>query len=96
MYCINCGVKLEDTESRCPLCGVTVYHPELTRQTAEPLYPRHRYPAPEAASKAAHIVVSTLMAIALLTRCLLTCRSTERFPGAALPQAELWWPTLYW
>lgn len=67
MYCINCGVKLEDTESRCPLCGVTVYHPELTRQTAEPLYPRHRYPAPEAASKAAHIVVSTLMAIALLT-----------------------------
>ena len=68
MYCINCGVKLEDTESRCPLCGVTVYHPELTRQPAEPLYPRHRYPAPEAASKVAHIVVSTLMAIALLTR----------------------------
>ena len=67
MYCINCGVKLEDTESRCPLCGVVVYHPDLTRETAQPLYPRHRYPAPEVASKAAQIVVSTLMAIAMLT-----------------------------
>ena len=67
MYCINCGVKLSDTESRCPLCGVTVYHPDLTSEVGEPLYPPHRYPAPEVASKAAQIVVSTLMAIALLT-----------------------------
>lgn len=67
MYCINCGVKLKDTEQRCPLCGVTVYHPELKQGSAEPLYPRHRYPVPEAASKAAQIVVSTLLLIALLT-----------------------------
>lgn len=67
MYCINCGVKLGDTEEKCPLCGVKVYHPDLVRSEGEPLYPRHRYPAPEAASKAAHIVVTTLMAIAVLT-----------------------------
>ena len=39
MYCINCGVKLADTEARCPLCSVRVYHPDLPRQTDTPLYP---------------------------------------------------------
>ena len=67
MYCINCGVKLADTEAKCPLCGVRVYHPDLGTPSGEPLYPRHRYPAPETASKAAQIVVSTIMAIAMLT-----------------------------
>lgn len=66
MYCINCGVKLADTEEKCPLCGVSVYHPELHRPGTEPLYPRHRYPAPQAASRAVQIVVTTLMAIAVL------------------------------
>ena len=51
MYCINCGVKLADTEEKCPLCATVVYHPDLDRETAEPLYPRHRIPVPEAASK---------------------------------------------
>ena len=67
MYCINCGVKLSDSETRCPLCGVTVYHPGLHREEGEPLYPPHRHPAPQTASKAAHIVVTTLLTIALLT-----------------------------
>jgi len=39
MYCVNCGVKLSDTEKRCPLCQTAVYHPELPRKEAEPLYP---------------------------------------------------------
>lgn len=39
MYCVNCGVKLSDTEKRCPLCQTTVYHPELPRKEAAPLYP---------------------------------------------------------
>ena len=67
MYCINCGVKLADTEAKCPLCGVRVYHPDLGIPSADPLYPKHRYPAPEAESRAALIVITTVMAIALLT-----------------------------
>ena len=67
MYCINCGVKLADTEAKCPLCGVRVYHPDLESPAGEPLYPQHRYPAPEAASRAAQIVISTLLAIAFFT-----------------------------
>ncbi len=44
MYCIKCGVKLADTESKCPLCGTVPYHPEIEREVAEPLYPSMRYP----------------------------------------------------
>jgi len=29
MYCINCGVKLADSEKVCPLCNTTVYHPDI-------------------------------------------------------------------
>lgn len=45
MYCINCGVKLSDTETVCPLCRTVVYHPELERTPAAPFYPKGRLPA---------------------------------------------------
>lgn len=44
MYCINCGVKLADTEAKCPLCGTAVYHPDLPERHAQPLYPKHSMP----------------------------------------------------
>lgn len=44
MYCINCGVKLADSQKKCPLCGTVVFHPELTQPQGEPLYPSGRYP----------------------------------------------------
>ena len=40
MYCVNCGVRLADTESVCPLCQTRVYHPDLKQSPAEPLYPK--------------------------------------------------------
>lgn len=41
MYCIKCGVKLADSESVCPLCGLKVYHPELdTPKNIEYPYPK--------------------------------------------------------
>lgn len=47
MYCINCGVKLADTEKKCPLCGTRVYHPDITQGEIEGFYPKSKYPAPE-------------------------------------------------
>lgn len=47
MYCINCGVALGDTEKKCPLCGTTVYHPEISRKEAEPLYPNSYLAEPQ-------------------------------------------------
>ena len=29
MYCIQCGVKLADSQSACPLCGTVVFHPDI-------------------------------------------------------------------
>ena len=45
MYCINCGVKLAASEKKCPLCGTVPYHPDLPRESGEPLYPVDQYPA---------------------------------------------------
>lgn len=28
-YCVKCGVKLGDSEKKCPLCQTIVYHPDL-------------------------------------------------------------------
>lgn len=66
MYCINCGVKLADTEMCCPLCGTEVFHPDLKREEVEPLYPQHREPAPQVNSRAAQIVWTTMTLMALL------------------------------
>lgn len=44
MYCINCGVKLADSEKKCPLCGTVVYHPDIDRPAGQPLYPKNKMP----------------------------------------------------
>jgi len=60
MYCIKCGVQLADTERVCPLCLTRVYHPELTRPAAEPMYPKDRIPANPRVSLALPILMSIL------------------------------------
>ena len=44
MFCIKCGVELSDTEKSCPLCGTTVYHPDLVQKEVAPNYPPYRRP----------------------------------------------------
>ena len=44
MYCIKCGVKLAESEKKCPLCGTTVYHPELVPPSGEGMYPAGKFP----------------------------------------------------
>lgn len=66
MYCVNCGVKLADSEKKCPLCGVTVYHPELKQPQAAPLFPQSRYPSPQMGPRAAQIILTTLFLLPVL------------------------------
>ncbi len=66
MYCINCGVKLADTEKTCPLCGVRVYHPDLTQKDAVPLYPQQTV-LPQENPRTAVIILTTLFLILALT-----------------------------
>ena len=63
MYCINCGVKLADSEKRCPLCGTVPYHPDIVRQEGEALYPQDRYPAVHVSKAATLGAVTILMLI---------------------------------
>ena len=45
MYCVKCGVKLADSEVRCPLCGTRAFHPDILREEGEKLYPTKKYPS---------------------------------------------------
>lgn len=65
MYCIQCGVKLADTENRCPLCATEVYHPQLTRPKAVPLYPTDRESPQKVHPWGLLLIVSMLFLIAI-------------------------------
>jgi hypothetical protein len=66
MYCVNCGVKLADTEKSCPLCGTAVYHPDFQQPEAKPLYPENRFPAPQARSRGGQIILTAMFLLPLL------------------------------
>ncbi len=63
MYCANCGVKLADTEKRCPLCGTEAYHPDIERPEVAPLYPNDFVPKRELSKTTVHIILLTLFLI---------------------------------
>ncbi len=58
MYCIKCGVKLGDTEGKCPLCGTVPYHPDITRIEIDPLYPKNQHPVTQVSKIGALIIIS--------------------------------------
>lgn len=66
MYCIQCGVKLADTEKKCPLCGVVVYHPDLQVPSVDPLYPNKKLPERHTGSKVINGAVIILFLIPLM------------------------------
>lgn len=65
MYCVKCGVKLGDAETKCPLCNTAVYHPDF-EQDGEPLYPRDKMPAVKGPSKRINGAILILFLIPLL------------------------------
>lgn len=101
MYCINCGVKLADTETRCPLCGVRVIHPDILREEAEPLYPPHRAPAPPARSRVAQIVATTFTVMALVITLMIDLHLHDAvtwsgFVAGALAVGYIWFVLPLW
>ena len=40
MYCVKCGVELPQGSEKCPLCGLTVWHPEISEKPEPAPYPR--------------------------------------------------------
>lgn len=74
MYCIQCGVKLADSETVCPLCGTVPYHPDLPRPAADPLYPTQHHPLPAVRSRMTQIVATTLFLLPLVITMLVDLR----------------------
>ena len=66
MYCIKCGVKLGDTEDKCPLCGTIPYHPDITRIEFDPLYPKKQQPLTHVSKIGALIITSCIFLLPLL------------------------------
>ena len=66
MYCVNCGVRLADTEKVCPLCATAVFHPDIVRPEVEPLYPQNQLPAPQVSSRGAQIIATVVFLLPML------------------------------
>lgn len=66
MYCVKCGVKLCDSEKKCPLCGTPAFHPEMSRPDAPPPYPPDHHPVEEVNPVGLLFVVTCLFALPLV------------------------------
>lgn len=66
MYCVNCGVKLKDTELECPLCNTRVYHPDIVRKEEACAYPEGRYPSIPASSYIVQVIITAMFVLPLL------------------------------
>lgn len=62
-YCVNCGVKLEDTLQRCPLCNTPVINPsELKKAGLIPPFPVERGETENVKSKDGAILLTVAFA----------------------------------
>ena len=77
MYCVNCGIKLADSEERCPICSTLPGGP-ISRDTSVPkLYPANRYPEVSVKKGALNGAILFLFAIPLLITFFVDLRSTD-------------------
>jgi len=65
MYCIRCGVEMEDGEKQCPLCGTTVVHPDFTGRVKDEMYPSGKLPTAARRSKIWQIILAVAFALAV-------------------------------
>ena len=75
MYCVKCGVKLADSEKICPLCGTTVYHPDVIQGEGGTLFPQGKYPK----TQPKPIFLQTFLSVLFLLSGLISLVSDWRF-----------------
>lgn len=77
MYCVNCGIKLADSEEKCPICS-TLPGGTIPRDTSVPkLYPANRYPEVSVKKGALNGAILFLFAIPLLITFFVDLRSID-------------------
>ena len=70
MYCVRCGVRLQDGAESCPLCETPVWNPEQSRK--EHSYPDH-YPSTQKESGLPFAVSLTVICVMAITVILIVC-----------------------
>ena len=70
MYCVKCGVELGDSEKKCPLCGTTVFHPEMEPPKGDGPYPPEEHIHKEVSRSGALFIVTVLTVLPIVI-CLL-------------------------
>ena len=70
MYCVKCGVRLQDGVNRCPLCNTPVWNPE--HPEAEHSYPDH-YPDAHKESNRPFSVAMTVISVLVIAVILTVC-----------------------
>lgn len=61
-YCVNCGVKLGDSEEKCPLCQTVVYHPDIPKpEQAKPPYPKNTSYIPQKMKPKFKLEIATII-----------------------------------
>ena len=86
MYCVQCGVKLADTEKICPLCQTVCFHPDFVRPVGEELYPQRQYPQPQVRPIAVPVVLTvlTLIPVLIVLLCDLQIHRTLTWSGYSI------------
>ena len=94
MYCVYCGVRLQDGVPECPLCHTKVQAVPLPEKPGESSY-SDKYPKPEKQSgKFLVLGLITVILIAAALSCLIFCLKSQGRVGwsgiAALGMALFW------
>ena len=71
MYCVKCGVSLEDGAEKCPLCGTPAWNPEEI--TPNRHYNADLYPSPDSSGKYTLLTVLTVVMAGIALGCLIAC-----------------------
>ena len=66
MYCIQCGVELQKGVQKCPLCGLRVYHPDLTEEPEARPYPANAGSAERVRPGGLLLILSFLFALPVI------------------------------
>ena len=72
MYCVKCGVKLQDDIKECPLCGTPSWRPDTNIKEDKQTYPDNMPKAYKNTNVGALIVISVIVFLAILVE-LLVC-----------------------
>lgn len=90
-YCVHCGIKLEDSEKRCPLCSTEVFDPnEGKRVQAPSAYPTKTDKQILKSSRAFLLKLAAVLTLLPAVICLITNLLTEHavtwsvYPATAL------------